>query len=108
MTRRPPRSTRTDTPFPYTALFRSEFAERGVVRSPPFGLPYARAEQAVERGKMIGRRHYQDVVAGRELFQGISAVQRPFAHHRHDLDLRWQRQPRERPPGADARRLNRV
>src|SRR3546814_15990005 len=24
MTRRPPRSTRTDTPFPYTTLFRSE------------------------------------------------------------------------------------
>src|SRR3546814_4402907 len=27
MLRRPPRSTRTDTPFPYTTLFRSAFAE---------------------------------------------------------------------------------
>src|SRR3546814_14468344 len=27
MLRRPPRSTRTDTPFPYTTLFRSSFAE---------------------------------------------------------------------------------
>src|SRR3546814_13589487 len=26
MTRLPPRSTRTDTPFPYTTLFRSEFS----------------------------------------------------------------------------------
>src|SRR3546814_2253859 len=29
MTRRPPRSTRTDTLFPYTTLFRSERIERG-------------------------------------------------------------------------------
>src|SRR3546814_10587106 len=31
MRRRPPRSTRTDTLFPYTTLFRSEVAERGRV-----------------------------------------------------------------------------
>src|SRR3546814_1295697 len=29
MIRRPPRSTRTDTLFPYTTLFRSEMRERG-------------------------------------------------------------------------------
>src|SRR3546814_21035461 len=29
MIRRPPRSTRTDTLFPYTTLFRSKIAERG-------------------------------------------------------------------------------
>src|SRR3546814_11279451 len=29
MIRRPPRSTRTDTLFPYTTLFRSEFARKG-------------------------------------------------------------------------------
>src|SRR3546814_14296239 len=30
MIRRPPRSTRTDTLFPYTTLFRSTFKERGI------------------------------------------------------------------------------
>src|SRR3546814_15038164 len=30
MTRRPPRSTRTDTLFPYTTLFRSQVVEAGV------------------------------------------------------------------------------
>src|SRR3546814_15578358 len=30
--RRPPRSTRTDTLFPYTTLFRSVYAEEGPVR----------------------------------------------------------------------------
>src|SRR3546814_13170797 len=30
MIRRPPRSTRTDTLFPYTTLFRTDFARRGV------------------------------------------------------------------------------
>src|SRR3546814_15422029 len=32
MIRRPPRSTRTDTLFPYTTLFRSARDDRGVVR----------------------------------------------------------------------------
>src|SRR3546814_16890640 len=31
MIRRPPRSTRTDTLFPYTTLFRSEFVEQRLV-----------------------------------------------------------------------------
>src|SRR3546814_19003869 len=33
MTRRPPRSTRTDTLFPYTTLFRSEFFPEPLARS---------------------------------------------------------------------------
>src|SRR3546814_4015734 len=32
MHRRPPRSTRTDTPFPYTTLFRSQCEEDGVAQ----------------------------------------------------------------------------
>src|SRR3546814_14253814 len=38
MIRLPPRSTRTDTLFPYTTLFRSRFLENGAV---PFTLPIA-------------------------------------------------------------------
>src|SRR3546814_8852844 len=34
MIRRPPRSTRTDTLFPYTTLFRSVFLESGVLYAP--------------------------------------------------------------------------
>src|SRR3546814_20895898 len=37
MTRRPPRSTRADTPFPYTALFRSEEG----ATSPPLSQAFA-------------------------------------------------------------------
>src|SRR3546814_1861910 len=38
MIRRPPRSTRTDTLFPYTTLFRSFYAVRKIFkRLPPFG-----------------------------------------------------------------------
>src|SRR3546814_1024821 len=35
MIRRPPRSTRTDTLFPYTTLFRSAGVGRGVASDPP-------------------------------------------------------------------------
>src|SRR3546814_13586603 len=47
MSRRPPRSTRTDTLFPYTTLFRSVLAaDRGL-------------EQALRVGRVIGRDHDQ-------------------------------------------------
>src|SRR3546814_7192180 len=39
MIRRPPRSTSTDTLFPYTTLFRSGFAAAG--KDDPFGAPLA-------------------------------------------------------------------
>src|SRR3546814_11189127 len=41
MSRRPPRSTLTDTLFPYTTLFRSRLAER-------FGLRFADADRDIE------------------------------------------------------------
>src|SRR3546814_19500377 len=37
MIRRPPRSTRTDTLFPYTTLFRSPGAARSALRRPSWG-----------------------------------------------------------------------
>src|SRR3546814_14142117 len=37
MIRRPPRSTRTDTLFPYTTLFRSDFTHRFAGRKPRWG-----------------------------------------------------------------------
>src|SRR3546814_9069640 len=39
MIRRPPRSTRTDTLFPYTTLFRSPYPERGVPAAPAAAIP---------------------------------------------------------------------
>src|SRR3546814_10675158 len=58
MIRRPPRSTRTDTLFPYTTLFRSGAAERLVQRLRPVGrrdddqvLPRL---QPVEQGQQLG------------------------------------------------------
>src|SRR3546814_18599571 len=38
MIRRPPRSTRTDTRFPYTTLFRSQFGEQRIARGRPLVL----------------------------------------------------------------------
>src|SRR3546814_19250125 len=39
MIRRPPRSTRTDTLFPYTTLFRSVFSSSATVYGEPQSLP---------------------------------------------------------------------
>src|SRR3546814_7022046 len=53
MRRRPPRSTRTDTLFPYTTLFRSEGS-------------YCRAEAYPGRDEGAARRHAVGRVRGRE------------------------------------------
>src|SRR3546814_1529930 len=47
MIRRPPRSTRTDTLFPYTTLFRSQYAERDLGPAP--GALHRRQRRFVER-----------------------------------------------------------
>src|SRR3546814_19069930 len=50
MIRRPPRSTRTDTLFPYTTLFRS--ARRGVLnRQQSSAAPFAAEAKALSEGK---------------------------------------------------------
>src|SRR3546814_2926700 len=56
MIRRPPRSTRTDTLFPYTTLFRSAQYARSALRAP---RPTCRAQAAAEnagpdRGRSLG------------------------------------------------------
>src|SRR3546814_1412615 len=62
MIRRPPRSTRTDTLFPYTTLFRSGF--RWVAILPRNGdcgqAGYAGCERAGERRRVFPRDHPDD------------------------------------------------
>src|SRR3546814_3222103 len=53
MIRRPPRSTRTDTLFPYTTLFRSDGLHRGARRHDDHALSRGTAGQA---GRSQGRR----------------------------------------------------
>src|SRR3546814_8209215 len=60
MIRRPPRSTRTDTLFPYTTLFRSHGRARGrpdrvARRLPPRGRKSRAAEIALDRGDRTRR-----------------------------------------------------
>src|SRR3546814_4936680 len=60
MIRRPPRSTRTDTLFPYTTLFRSEFAHA-------FSVPLGNGRQAeLWRGRI--RRHHKESAARADAF----------------------------------------
>src|SRR3546814_5541718 len=56
MIRRPPRSTRTDTLFPYTTLFRSQGARVGAVHAAPAAGRHGRRSRAVHRRGLRGRR----------------------------------------------------
>src|SRR3546814_3266254 len=54
MIRRPPRSTRTYTLFPYTALFRSQvLAEQDDRVFPAFRLPGQARVDLIERGRLV-------------------------------------------------------
>src|SRR3546814_15797261 len=81
MIRRPPRSTRTDTLFPYTTLFRSfriilgaigEIARKEVVDGQILGRSTARIEHRVERLRLNGLVLVQDaeleLIESRQIF----------------------------------------
>src|SRR3546814_9413480 len=56
MIRRPPRSTRTDTLFPYTTLFRSKFGDHAFEpRALLHRHPVAHADDLGERDRLLGR-----------------------------------------------------
>src|SRR3546814_3563883 len=84
MKRRPPRSTRTDTLFPYTTLFRAALARRDVCDGTPWRVVSARltaGEAAVrallplggkDRAARVGRRTDEAAIRpGLEIFDGI-------------------------------------
>src|SRR3546814_12647164 len=59
MIRRPPRSTRTDTLFPYTTLFRSRFDEVALAITTEIGAPYEQSAKRLQARE--GLRHLQAV-----------------------------------------------
>src|SRR3546814_7274419 len=62
MIRRPPRSTRTDTLFPYTTLFRSQALEQQGLDLPKLSrAPSFEQEAAVARGEHISPNVYNGV-----------------------------------------------
>src|SRR3546814_5474574 len=78
MFRRPPRSTRTDTRFPYTTLFRS-FKDR------PTGLDF-------HQGKIEGFTYGYVAAAGHQALEGFQSAQRRGLRARRG---RWRKGGRE-------------
>src|SRR3546814_15759678 len=76
MIRPPPRSTRTDTLFPYTTLFRSPIAPSAIL----FGANLPRRPRAMTKEDI--RRVQQDYVAAarRALAAGFDWLELHFAH----------------------------
>src|SRR3546814_11521217 len=91
MIRRPPRSTRTDTLFPYTTLFRSKlstngFGERGTI-PPRAPLPQRRPHLRFRHPLLLGRPHGDagDGVHGRRAVEdALPPRPRPRARRRED------------------------
>src|SRR3546814_5162752 len=88
MMRRPPRSTRTDTLFPYTTLFRSGHRERGLEAPHRQPQPVVRRlvaevglveRDVAERGAGAGGRIGAQVGVGAVLF-AAEAARHPGAH----------------------------
>src|SRR3546814_15970574 len=110
MIRRPPRSTRTDTLFPYTALFRSaaqgaRFGHAGVVEADlAADLPGQQAAACVERGGggvelvALVARQVGGGAAEREIGHRVGAVGRRIRPH---LGLRRRRAAGDVDTGGD-------
>src|SRR3546814_2299021 len=78
MIRLPPRSTRTDTLFPYTTLFRSSFAARGA--PPPEGRAAGRF--AISQGELS-----RTAGAGRAAGRGVGARRGGLRSEEHTSEL---------------------
>src|SRR3546814_12092189 len=89
MIRRPPRSTRTDTLFPYTTLFRSRHMHldpvgAGVEVDPPYGLEQGLArDRATGHAREIGE---QVEFAQRQADQSSRALDAPVDQVNSQLD----------------------
>src|SRR3546814_3857844 len=64
MIRRPPRSTRTDTLFPYTTLFRSAERDHRAVEGDVLGLQAAQVAQHLGLGVIAIEHRMREVAAG--------------------------------------------
>src|SRR3546814_13604682 len=80
MIRRPPRSTRTDTLFPYTTLFRSFHRSRRGRPDPPAGRAPGRPARDPEPQGVPPGRHDRD---RRVLGAGAAVGERPFGARPH-------------------------
>src|SRR3546814_153750 len=106
MIRRPPRSTRTDTLFPYTTLFRSP-SQHAAVAFAPDEIAHVLATRGVgaasirRHGRGPDRRTGETPVHGRDRIGHLEPVLL-LAHHRHQIFLaeagRAHRAPGERLP----------
>src|SRR3546814_1879252 len=75
MIRRPPRSTRTDTLFPYTTLFRSTLTPT------PLPLRGRGAQDKTKENDMLKIENLHATVAGREILKGLTLDVKPGEVH---------------------------
>src|SRR3546814_8528685 len=83
MIRRPPRSTRTDTLFPYTTLFRSPVVIRAAPRHALFTEHFPNGRDHVNG--VWNRRFFQCVVIGNRHIGGGHAHRRRSEEHTSEL-----------------------
>src|SRR3546814_4019859 len=81
MIRRPPRSTRTDTLFPYTTLFRSAPAASPILIAPAAEHPGGRRRLNDEQRHQNARDNEREQIEGREI--GAFYVGPADDRHRH-------------------------
>src|SRR3546814_14539459 len=86
MIRRPPRSTRTDTLFPYTTLFRSDGAKLNAAPSPKAGVvatpPRVAPTTAAEAWQQVEDLHAEKRILEADLSRAVDDAKRIEARER--------------------------
>src|SRR3546814_15143698 len=85
MIRRPPRSTRTDTLFPYTTLFRSAIVDHHYLMRGPSLRKRAFDRRTHMRGLVVERHHHGETWGGVRGNHQSRAAFRPPARLRYSL-----------------------
>src|SRR3546814_5010576 len=90
MIRRPPRSTRTDTLFPYTTLFRSWSNQPSIVASPGtmvaklFSSPSANASSSAARSARRSEEHTSELQSLMRISYAVFCLKKKKTITRHD------------------------
>src|SRR3546814_12837388 len=104
MIRRPPRTTRTDTLFPYTTLFRSALARhvarKNLFRTLDLGSPLRRCYCGLSGARNAGDRRLYRRACRTQPVQEKSRgrLNKPFNRLRKTIPRRYRKEPRTAPP----------
>src|SRR3546814_9698608 len=101
MIRRPPRSTRTDTLFPYTTLFRSTTHSRSEADARHTRLPYTNRSLCAQRHEMRSEEHTSELQSLMRISYAVFCLKKKKHIHKPQTHSKLHRMHTQQPAHGD-------